>query len=368
MSTYDLPTRFLRSETHRSQGHLRIGNNTSNPFSNPLDSLRRKLTARDKNRNASVSSKSAEAQSESNANLSPSHPSMQPPSTNYNTSPSTTANPEAPPPYSPAPAASSNAQQITLADQGENDPFHFLRSFDTVFVSLKDTTIFDAHNLTSRHCLTSHWQLIDDSGSMAGSRWTETRDALKTITPTCTAYDADGIDIFFLNSRDTASNHNITSAALVEQVFNRVRPSGVTPTGQRLHAILEPYLDKYKKAAKDNKPKPMNLICITDGVPTDDVEGPLIQAARRLDKMNAPAWQVGVQFFQVGRDKAAREHLQTLDDDLESAAGKVELRDMVDTVPFTDNAGARLTGDGILKVVLGGVNRRQDRKTKDIHR
>ena len=112
----------------------------------------------------------------------------------------------------------------------------------------------------------------------------------------------------------------------------------------------------------------MNLICITDGVPTDDVEGPLIQAARRLDKMNAPAWQVGVQFFQVGRDKAAREHLQSLDDELESAAGKVELRDMVDTVPFTDDVGARLTGDGILKVVLGGVNRRQDRKTKDIHR
>lgn len=308
----------------------------SNPFSNTFGSFRRKLSGRDRSQQTSTS-KSAEAQSERDGPNYASTPPRRPMSSN---NPFSDAPSDAPPAYSAAPATQ---QAAPAGDQGENDPFHFLRTFDTVF-------------------------LIDDSGSMAGSRWNETRDALKTITPICTNYDADGIDIYFLNSRDTAANHNITSAALVEQLFNRVRPSGVTPTGQRLHAILEPYLDRYKKAPKDSKPKPMNLICITDGVPTDDVEGPLIQAARRLDKMNAPAWQVGVQFFQVGRDKAAREHLQSLDDELESAAGKVELRDMVDTVPFTDEVGARLTGDGILKVVLGGVNRRQDRKSKDIHR
>lgn len=315
-----------------------------NPFSDPFGSLRRKLSSRERERQASVSSKTAEAQNDGHSSLTPNSMPTRRPSGNSNafrSGPSNAA--DAPPPYSAAPTASSAERQTATTDQGENDPFHFLRTFDTVF-------------------------LIDDSGSMAGSRWLETRDALKTITPICTAYDADGIDIYFLNSRDTATNHNITSAALVEQVFNRVRPSGVTPTGQRLHAILEPYLDRYKRAPRDAKPKPMNLICITDGVPTDDVEGPLIQAARRLDKMNAPAWQVGVQFFQVGRDRAAREHLQSLDDELESAAGKVELRDMVDTVPFKDDDGATLTGDGILKVVLGGVNRRQDRKTKDIHR
>ena len=317
----------------------------SNPFGDTFGALRRKLSSSDRNREASESSKTAEAQRESNASLSPAYSPTRRPSTSNNpfmAAPSGSSNPDAPPPYSEAPVVSNAEQSTASASQGEGDPFHFLRTFDTVF-------------------------LIDDSGSMAGSRWRETRDALKTITPICTSYDADGVDIYFLNSTDTPDNRNVTSAARVEQIFDRVRPRGATPTGQRLEAILKPYLLKYEKASKNAKPKAMNLICITDGAPSDDVEGPLVQAARRLDKMDAPSWQVGVQFFQVGRDEQARKHLQSLDDDLESAAGKVELRDMVDTVPFQDDAGSRLTADGILKVVLGGVNRRQDRKNKDLH-
>ena len=40
---------------------------------------------------------------------------------------------------------------------------------------------------------------------------------------------------------------------------------------------------------------------------------------------------------------------------------------MVDTVPFMDGRHGTLTSEGILKVVLGGVNRRQDRKTAAHH-
>lgn len=112
----------------------------------------------------------------------------------------------------------------------------------------------------------------------------------------------------------------------------------------------------------------MNLIVITDGVPTDDVESALILAAKKLDKLEAPAWQVGVQFFQVGKDESARQHLKQLDDELSDIAGG-EIRDMVDTVPFMSTDGGALTGEGILKVVLGAVNRRLDRKKcKDLHR
>lgn len=103
--------------------------------------------------------------------------------------------------------------------------------------------------------------------------------------------------------------------------------------------------------------KPMNIIVITDGVPTDDVESPIIAAARKLDKLDAPAWQVGIQFFQVGEERGAAEALGDLDDQL-SVTGDV--RDMVDTVPWKGGQG--LTADKIMKCVLGAVHRRWDRK------
>lgn len=104
------------------------------------------------------------------------------------------------------------------------------------------------------------------------------------------------------------------------------------------------------------------MLVITDGVPSDDVEPSIIQAVKKLDKLDAPAWQVGIQFLQVGNDHRARTHLKQLDDKLAEIAGDDDLRDMVDTVLFTGDNGAQLTGDSILKVVLGAVNRRWDRK------
>jgi uncharacterized protein YegL len=221
-----------------------------------------------------------------------------------------------------------------------DDRYAFLSTFDTVF-------------------------LIDDSGSMAGRSWRETAKALESITPICTAHDADGIDIYFLNARDNAWYHNVKTPSTVTEIFSAVRPQGGTPTGQRLNQILKPYLARY--AANPDGIKPLNIIIITDGEPSDDVESPIISAAKKLDKYDAPAWQVGIQFFQVGNEPGAREHLKQLDDDLEELAG-TELRDIVDTVPFTGEGNQELNADGILKVVLGACTRRLDRRSNDIHR
>lgn len=236
-----------------------------------------------------------------------------------------------PPAYTPAPAPAAQAASANTSD----DAYAFLSEFDTIVV-------------------------IDDSGSMAGSRWNETRQALETILPVITAHDADGIDIYFLNTKDSPFYHNVKSAATVREIFSMVSPGGYTPTGQVLNRILKPYVERYKKNKAGTKP--INVICITDGVPSDDVESPLIKTAQKLDKEDAPAWQVGVQFFQVGNDRDAAKHLQAMDDEMRSIAGDDELRDIVDTVPFRGTDGASLSGDGILKVVLGAVNRRLDRK------
>jgi uncharacterized protein YegL len=246
---------------------------------------------------------------------------------------------EAPPAYTPGPAQSPTV--ASALEDTDDDQYAFLRSFDTVF-------------------------LIDDSGSMAGRSWRETGKALETITPICTKRDADGIDIYFLNHPDSSIYKNVTLASTVIEIFQTVRPNKSTPTGQRLNKILKPYLQRYEKNPETTKP--INIIVITDGEPTDDVESPIIAAAKKLDKLDAPPWQVGIQFFQVGKEPGAREHLKQLDDGLRELSGQDELRDIVDTVPFTGDDNAELTANGIMKVVLGSVNRRLDRNSKELHR
>ncbi|KAL5117947.1 hypothetical protein ACEQ8H_004092 [Pleosporales sp. CAS-2024a] len=299
-----------------------------------------------KKTSSSVSSKAADSRSSGLAPPPNSSPYSQPPATRRpggsNMAASNTSS-DAPPAYTPGPAQQTNLDTPggVMSASTDSDPYAFLKSFDTIF-------------------------LIDDSGSMAGRRWRETGKALETITPICTARDADGIDVYFLNHPDSSMYKNITSAGTVVEIFQTVRPSGATPTGQRLNKILRPYLTRYQ--ADPENTKPINIIVITDGEPTDDVEAPIIQAAKKLDKLDAPAWQIGIQFFQVGNEPGARKHLKELDDGLSELAGDSELRDIVDTVPFTGDGSAELTAAGVLKVVLGSVVRRLDRTSKELYR
>ncbi|EEU38554.1 uncharacterized protein NECHADRAFT_6600, partial [Fusarium vanettenii 77-13-4] len=226
------------------------------------------------------------------------------------------------------------------------DKYAFLSTFDTVFV-------------------------IDDSGSMAGRSWREVRDALGTITSICTSHDPDGVDIYFLNHRSWSSGSstqapcgytNIRDASQVQRLFASVRPCGATPTGARLDSILKPYVAHLaNQPGNMDDTKPLNIIVITDGCPTDDPEGIIVHYAKKLDQIGAPPHQVGIQFFQVGNHSGAANALRELDDDLTSLG----IRDMVDTATWssTESDGKNvLTADDILKVVLGAVVRRLDRR------
>lgn len=263
-----------------------------------------------------------------------------------------TSGPWSPPPYSVQPPATSTV--TANRDSDGDSPYAFLREFDTIFV-------------------------VDDSSSMFGQRWREAEEAIAAIAPICTQYDEDGIDIYFLNHRrastssTTGAYTNITTAADVQEIFNSVHPRGATPFGNRLRRILNPYLRRVEKmAAATNADgdltdpsrfvKPLNIIAITDGAFTDDAESVIVGAARRLDKCKAVSWQVGIQFFQIGNDEAARQHLQELDDDLGKKTRHENLRDIVDTVPWKGETGHTLTADGILKCVLGAVHKKYDNR------
>ncbi|OTB03510.1 hypothetical protein M426DRAFT_321665 [Hypoxylon sp. CI-4A] len=269
-----------------------------------------------------------------------------------------------PPPYSPSTAESSIPSGVEKSINGAtpapaaagdiaDDQYAFLKEFNTIF-------------------------LIDDSLSMkAENRWSETQKAVSAILPICMEHDEDGIDVYFLNHRTNdrgdpsrgavgTGYRGVRDVRVVQNMFNFVKPSLATPTGLRLDHILRAYLQHYEALARCTGDvycvRPINIIVITDGQPTDEPGEIIAQAARRLDEMCAPPHQIGVQFFQVGRDPAATLALRELDDEL---CRKERIRDMVDTATFNSSNKAdqpTLTADGILKVVLGAVKRKLDRK------
>ncbi|KAG9083560.1 hypothetical protein FRC06_004481 [Ceratobasidium sp. 370] len=204
--------------------------------------------------------------------------------------------------------------------------------------------------------------LIDDSGSMAGSRWVEARDALMGIAKEALRHDADGVEIYFLNAVQQGAT--VRNQDDVKRLFDSVRPGYGTPTGERLEQILTAYILRLEAAkAAGQTPsasgiKPLNLIVITDGEPSDDPESVIIAAARRLDVGQFPLAQVGIQFIQVGDDSRASKALHELDSHL---GEKNDVRDIVDTRPYT---GSKLTSELLIAMLLGGINRRVDKVKK----
>ena len=262
------------------------------------------------------------------------------------------------------------------------DKFRFLSEFDTAFL------IDDSSSMT--------WNDKGDSRMRPGelSRWEQTRNVIQQIVPICMRYDQDGVDIYFLNDpyhmhfddphedepcwsceadrqegKASYAYIGVNDSNNVKKVFNSRKPMLNTPTGRRLGEIMETYVNCYEArvASGQSAPKPLNIIVITDGEASDKaaLRDALIKQAERLDGLSAPYHQLGVQFFQVGKDEHAARHLRELDDGLGNYRRGKELRDIVDCVTHDQLSGesggsSHLTADIILKVVLGAVNRHLD--------
>jgi uncharacterized protein YegL len=292
-------------------------------------------------------------------NASAARPLSPPPAYSVSAAPATSSTAPASEPHPSAAPSRLTRDQASTAE----DPYAFLSKFDTVF-------------------------LIDDSGSMSGRSWRETKAAMGAILPVIFSHDQDGPDIYFMNhkSSDQGSTEepwkagtgyrnvtrsegatNMREQFSVEELFSMTKPYGATPTGTRLGHILRSYMKAYQDEVTETGDvsclTPLNIIVVTDGVPSDDVESVIIQTARKLDNMGALPWQIGIQFFQVGNEHGAAEGLRQLDDDISAYGGGV--RDIVDTVTFDSRSGSHpvLSSDAILKTVLGAVIKRLDRKT-----
>ncbi|KAJ3480593.1 hypothetical protein NLI96_g8230 [Meripilus lineatus] len=199
--------------------------------------------------------------------------------------------------------------------------------------------------------------LVDDSSSMVGGRWREARNALATLSEIAMAYDQDGIDIYFLNEL-TTEGQNITCPEAVESLFEKVRPWGWTPIARRLRELTGEYMQGLRESSLAGvMTKPINYIVITDGVPTDHDELPnvIMNLAMALENGRYTNNQLGIQFVQVGDDRWATQYLQNLDGDVKYYNFP---RDIVDASPYS--TGDTLTGEKILKILKGAIDRRLD--------
>lgn len=198
------------------------------------------------------------------------------------------------------------------------DRFNILESYDTVF-------------------------LVDDSPSMRGKRWDLVKRILTYSLALATQYDTDGIDIHFLNNK-TANGNNIKDQAIAVELHQQITLRGSTPILNQLSRHLNDYLRRFNAAQDPFNFKGYNLIVLTDGEPDPEYEDPheisdredakvtkpayrlirkkIVQIARELQEVRAERTQVGIQFCQVGDDKAASSFFQFLDNRLK---GKYDL-------------------------------------------
>jgi len=92
-------------------------------------------------------------------------------------------------------------------------------------------------------------------------------------------------------------------------------PVGYTPTGAKLEAVLTRIINKLEDAVDTpayGLIKPMDIIVLTDGAPTDEPAPVLREAARKLNEGLHHRNAVGIQFVQIGNEERADIALQAL--------------------------------------------------------
>jgi hypothetical protein len=188
--------------------------------------------------------------------------------------------------------------------------------------------------------------IIDDSDSMeGGGLWFQARDALAGVAEFSRQKGGEGLDIYCLNN--PSYRLDFRNEVDVRDFFNSISPDGQTPLGAKLRQILDIYVPRIEDPSLNHKP--VNILVITDGRPTDDPRQVIVDFARRLDARQVPANKLNIQFVQIGDDPDATEALKELDDNLGPTHG---IRDMVDTVTFSRDH-PQVHTELLVKVLLG---------------
>ncbi|HET6347136.1 MAG TPA: hypothetical protein VFH51_19545 [Myxococcota bacterium] len=205
--------------------------------------------------------------------------------------------------------------------------------------------------------------VVDDS-SATGAHWGAVREAIAETASVVGEHDQDGFELRFLYHPQSYTG--LRSAEQVNELLSDIQPQaeGTAYLGAALDPVLASHMQALTKASAGHgkgaaQPvKPLIVMVITPGIfdmDVEDVEEKVLHYAKKLDKMDAPLRQVGVQFVHVSSDPNApkSEHLQHLDEYLEENGAP---RDMIDTKRFVPGDRRRL-----LEILLGAVVQRLDR-------
>lgn len=167
--------------------------------------------------------------------------------------------------------------------------------------------------------------VLDRSGSMSDpiskkdstSKWKSMQESVLAVARKCQEFDDDGIDLYTFNT--SFKKFENTTPEKVNEIFNTVGPNG----GTDFVPVLKQVIDVHFSRAN----KPTTVIVVTDGCPSDEKNGQkelaklLINTTNRLESGD----ELGFLFLQIGDDPAARNFLQKLDNDLESAGAKFDI-------------------------------------------
>ncbi|KAF8628289.1 hypothetical protein AX17_005993 [Amanita inopinata Kibby_2008] len=188
--------------------------------------------------------------------------------------------------------------------------------------------------------------IIDDSGSMNGDRWLEAYDALVEIADYALHYHVDSVDLRFINS--THRERGLQGSETLSSLFKNIRPFGGTRTGRALQKVFDEHLARLDRAVSRpeeyKKIPPLDIIVLTDGMPTDDPPTVIENAVKRLKASRYHPNTMGVQFVQIGDEYEARTRLKEL---IRGDNGSI-----VDTVPYR----GVMTPEKLERIVLGGIH------------
>ncbi|BGP20004.1 hypothetical protein JCM10213v2_008137 [Rhodosporidiobolus nylandii] len=161
---------------------------------------------------------------------------------------------------------------------------------------------------------------LDDSASMAfpewqGARLDELRFVVGRIATAAGLFDADGIQVRWMNSKKEGNGYTTQQQAL--DLISKVKFNRGTPLGTSLHEkVLEPLV--LKPAKKNKLKKPVLIVIVTDGAPTGEPKDTIVRVIKSaqdaLDKTPYTADAVSFQLAQCGDDQGAREFLEFCDE------------------------------------------------------
>ena len=183
---------------------------------------------------------------------------------------------------------------------------------------------------------------VDCSGSMTKSmgkeydnvsRYEFVRRQLADLAEDLIKYDKDGLDLITFSS-NVIVHRGINSKKKVNAIFKKVHANGTTNTTGAVSKAWSLH-QEYKKKGDS---KGTIVVIITDGEPNSKVglKNKLIDLSKKVDHHK----EIGFQFLQVGKNKKAKDYLETLDN------LKVQ-NDIVDRQSF-ENYGGKLSVEKII--------------------